>query len=166
MQTAFIGLGSNLGDTLENLFQARTYLKKVSGLKPGSMKYSRVYFTEPQGIKDQPWFANQVLSIECEPSMTPIKLLEDLLLIEKLMGRKREKCWGPRIIDLDLLLFGQQESCSESLTLPHPEITKRAFVLIPLLEINPDLTLPGGNLLKEYLQQLAFEIQDDKIWQE
>lgn len=165
MQTAYIGLGSNLGNTTDNLFQARTYLKNLSGIRPNSITASNVYFTEPQGLKDQPWFANQVLSIGCEKGLTAFELLENLLLIENLMGRKREKPWGPRIIDLDILLFKAEVINTRELTVPHPEMCKRAFVLIPLLELNPDLSLPDKTLLRDHLKELVFEIQGDKIWQ-
>lgn len=160
--TAYISLGSNMGDTYLNLSLAINFIKKLPWIS--SIETSSVYETEPLGLKDQPWFANQVAKIT-STGLTPISLLRELLKIEKLLGRKREIKWGPRTIDLDLLLFDREVINSPELILPHPRLKQRAFVLIPLLEIEPELILPNGERLKIYLEQIDFTIKGNKIWQ-
>lgn len=162
MATAYISLGSNMGDPRENLYNAINYLKKDPNLS--ILKTSSVYFTEPQGLKEQPWFANQAIKLNVN-RFTPITLLQKLLKIENMMGRKRDIRWGPRIIDLDLILFDNFIIHTSELILPHPRMFQRAFVLIPLLEIEPQLTTPGGKKIKLYLEQLKYKIRGNKIWQ-
>ncbi len=161
-KTAFISLGSNLGDTFLNLSHALTYIKKIPNVL--SIQSSSVYLTEPLGLKEQPWFANQVAKVTLT-DVTPISFLRELLKIEKFLGRKREIRWGPRTIDLDLLLFDKEIIESEELTLPHPRLTHRAFVLIPLLEIEPEAVLPNGEKLHCCLKKIDFYIKGNKIWQ-
>lgn len=161
---AFIGLGSNLGEPAENLRRAVALLREIPGLV--SIETSQVYFTEPQGVKDQPWFANQVAKATCSANWTAQGFLQRLLDLEISLGRQREERWGPRLIDLDLLLFGTREMCSPDLVLPHPRIGERAFVLVPLLDIEPGLCLPDGRYLSTMLDQLPYRVEGDIIWQD
>lgn len=167
MVTAYIGLGSNLGEQPEkNLYLAREALA-AQGLDPVAV--SRVYRTEPQGYADQPWFANQVAALSCPQDMTADALLDILLNTEKGLGRVRSADpalrYGPRVIDLDLLLFGNQEVRTPRLHVPHPRMTERAFVLIPLLELSPTAALPGGALLADFLNRLVYTLDGLNIHQ-
>lgn len=135
----YLALGSNLGDRCDNLRQA---LDKISE-KVRILKVSSVYETPPWGYIDQPVFYNQVL---CgHTSLTPLDLLTFVKEIESEMGRVKNFQNGPRLIDIDILLFGEQRVNSERLVIPHPRMTERAFVLLPLSEIEPDLVIPGIN---------------------
>ncbi len=147
----FVGLGTNLGDREENLALARQQLTALSS--SAIVVCSSIYPTLPWGRTDQPEFLNQVVSIDTR--LSPRELLQELLYIEEIMGRKREEYWGPRIIDLDLLLYGDQVINEPDLVVPHPWLTKRAFVLTPLLEIAPDLKMPDGRYLREILANLS-----------
>ena len=160
---AFISLGSNLGDPEDNLRQARDYLNDLQEARLGPC--SPVYFTEPQDVRNQPWFANQVVVLDCAPTWTALELLRMLLEIEDRMGRVREQDKGPRIIDLDLLFFGSRQYESSELTLPHPRLHERAFVLVPLQDIAPDLVFPDGTSLSKALARLSFQVQNRRIHQ-
>ena len=138
---------------------------------------SNVYFTEPQGFKDQPWFANQVLALDCDPETDPLDLLLRLLSLETAMGRVRpdgdrdgagEAPWerfSPRIIDLDLLLFGDLVLGARPLTLPHPRMHERAFVLVPLLELDPDVVIPGKGPASRALAGLTYRREGERLFQ-
>lgn len=160
---AFISLGTNLGDLEANLRQARQALTRLPEARLGAC--SPVYFTEPQNVREQPWFANQVVRLDCGPTWTARELLRALLETEDRMGRFREQDKGPRIIDLDLLLFGSQRLASPHLTLPHPRIRERAFILVPLHDIAPTLVFPDGTRLLEALARLSFHVQGRCIYQ-
>ena len=164
-QAAFVSLGSNMGDSPALLARAREALDGLPGLRVAAC--SSVYRTEPQGLPDQPFFLNQVLRLDCGAATGPEALLLCLLELETRLGRRRgnEARFGPRPMDLDLLLFGNQRMKTERLTLPHPRMLERAFVLVPLLEIAPDLTLPHGITVKEALQRIAFTRVRDTILQ-
>ena len=160
---AFISLGSNLGDLEGNLRQARENLGDLHEVRLRTC--SPVYFTEPQDVRDQPWFANQVVALDCGPIWTALELLRTLLEIEVRMGRVRGQDKGPRIIDLDLLLLGSQCHESPELALPHPRIRERAFVLVPLRDIAPELVFPDGTSLSKALARLSFQVQNRRIHQ-
>ena len=138
---AFIGIGSNLGSAKENCEQAIIHLQKCSSIS--LLAQSSYYKTAPVGVTDQDWFVNSVAKIST--TSDPHKLLEQLLSIEKEMGRIPRKKWGPREIDLDLLYFDQQIICTETLNIPHPEIPNRRFVLEPLNELDPEGIHPQLN---------------------
>ena len=128
---------------------------------------SPVYRTEPQGRKDQPWFYNQVAHLACGLRWSAPALLEALLAIETALGRKRSgKALAPRCIDLDLLLFGTELCKNKQLCLPHPRMFERAFVLVPLRDIAPDLAFPDGRSLQNCLAALSYRIQADCIYQQ
>ena len=147
---AYIGLGSNQGDRLQNLAQALKHLDREAIVIEAR---SSVYETEPQGLREQPWFLNMVIRIST--TLSGGALLKTLLSVESQMGRVRQVRWGPRIIDLDLLLFGDEVISEPDLEVPHPRLQERAFVLIPLLELDAAVRLPNGTLLKEYLPEAA-----------
>lgn len=146
MSIAYIGLGSNL---LEPLKQVQLGIQGLAGLpRTELISVSSCYLSPPMGPADQPDFVNAVVKLSTQLSAT--HLLKRLLDLERLQGRCREnqQHWGPRVIDLDLLLFDDINLTLSLLTLPHPGILHRSFVCIPLLEIEPDLIMPDGTLLK------------------
>jgi 2-amino-4-hydroxy-6-hydroxymethyldihydropteridine diphosphokinase len=134
MSTAYLGLGSNLGDREANLNEA---LRRLAGTPGVTLRrVSRFILSAPWGVTDQPEFLNGVA--EVETSMGPEELLAALKEIERDMGRQPAPRWGPRLIDLDLLLFDHVRLRTPTLTLPHPEILRREFVWGPLAEIAPE----------------------------
>ena len=138
MAVVYVGLGSNLGDRREHIRQAIDLLGKEKGIRV--VMLSSMYETEPVGFEDQQWFANAVVRLETQ--LSPVALLRVLKTIEKTIGRMPTFRWGPREIDLDLLLYDQICMKSPELTIPHPRMHERAFVLIPLAEIAGDLFHP------------------------
>lgn len=175
MIAVYVGLGSNVGDRLANLRKA---IDRISKLNLEVTKASSVYETEPVGYAEQPWFLNQVIETKvlaegASPRGAHLIIqaecfLSDLLEIERGMGRTRDVANGPRVIDLDLLLFGDaiialpgtgDESPKVSktaITVPHPRMHERRFVLEPLCEIAPDLTHP---VLKKTCRELLARIE-------
>jgi 2-amino-4-hydroxy-6-hydroxymethyldihydropteridine diphosphokinase len=143
---AYIGLGSNLGDRRENLRRAIAELGEL-----GTLRVSSIRETDPVGVTDQPRFLNA--AVELETDLPPRELLDRLLAIERRVGRDRlhEERWGPRIIDLDLLLYADEVVEEPGLTVPHPRLHERRFVLEPLDELAPDLVLPHGRAIKDLL---------------
>ncbi len=131
-EIAYIGIGSNLGDRLKNCKDAVSKIDNHPKIKV--TKISSWIETDPVGYADQPKFING--AIEIKTSLSPVELLKALKQIEKEIGRKETFRWGPRIIDLDLLLYDSLTLKSEELTLPHPGMNERDFVKIPLQEIN------------------------------
>jgi 2-amino-4-hydroxy-6-hydroxymethyldihydropteridine diphosphokinase len=148
----YLGLGSNVGDRVGHLRAAREALA-ARGVEV--VASSSVYETEPQGeVRDQPDFLNACLTVETD--LAPEELLGVCKDVERELGRTLGGLrHGPRTIDVDLLLLGELEHRSEGLTLPHPEITTRRFVLEPLLELEPELTLPDGRRLADDLSSVA-----------
>jgi 2-amino-4-hydroxy-6-hydroxymethyldihydropteridine diphosphokinase len=138
MPTAYIALGSNLGDREETLASATEFLGRLGRVEARSSLYE----TEPVGFHDQPPFLNAVLALETK--LDPVALLHALLAIERELGRDRSHgvLSGPRTVDLDLLLMGETVMVGEELTLPHPALVRRRFVLAPLAEIAPELRHP------------------------
>jgi len=137
-KVAYIGIGSNLGDKVNNCLQS---IKKIGRLpKCKVIARSSLFKTEPQGVTGQDWYTNCVVKIRTK--LTPPELLQSLMNIELDMGRRRKKKWEARIIDLDILLFNQEIISSESLSIPHPLLHERRFVLEPLAELAPDLLHP------------------------
>ena len=148
----YLGLGSNVGDRREHLQDA---IRGLPGHGVTVLASSSVYETEPVGlILDQREFFNACLRIETEH--TPESLLDACKQVERELGREPGgPRHGPRPIDVDLLLLGSESYRSERLTLPHPEVTERRFVLVPLLELDPELTLGDGTRLADALAQLG-----------
>ncbi|NRD77493.1 2-amino-4-hydroxy-6-hydroxymethyldihydropteridine diphosphokinase [Bacillus sp. BRMEA1] len=136
---ACIALGSNIGDRYANLIDAIKMLTGFSDIH--LVNYSSVYETDPVGYEDQDQFLNMVMEIKT--TLNAQQLLERCLKVETDLGRKREIRWGPRTLDLDILTFNQENIETEKLVVPHPRMLERAFVLVPLSEMKPDLYLPG-----------------------
>ncbi|MEQ8176557.1 MAG: 2-amino-4-hydroxy-6-hydroxymethyldihydropteridine diphosphokinase [Syntrophomonadaceae bacterium] len=147
-RVVYLGLGSNLGDKKANLEKALEDLGSADGVR--ITRVSSLYQSEPWGVKDQDDFINQVIEIETE--LSALDLLHLLQTIEIDMGRQRVTKWGPRNIDLDILLYGDEVLRSEELQVPHAHMRERLFVLIPLQEINSEIVFPDdGTSLREVL---------------
>lgn len=157
---AYIGLGSNIGEKAQNLENARAEINQITGVKLDSV--SSLYVTAPWGKTDQEDFVNQVARIIT--SLPAGELLHRLQEIEIKMGRQRKEKWGPRIIDLDILLYGEEVLNSEELKVPHPYMRERLFVLIPLQEIDAALVFPDdGAILEEVLSRAKARDGNEKI---
>lgn len=141
MTIAYVGLGSNVGDRLDHLRRA---VAALDGPGISVRRVSSVYETDPVG-PPQPDFLNAVC--EVESTLSPRDLLAQLKEIEVALGRSPGERWGPREIDLDLLLYGNEVIEEQDMKVPHPEIDKRNFVAVPLLELAPELDLPNGRRL-------------------
>jgi 2-amino-4-hydroxy-6-hydroxymethyldihydropteridine diphosphokinase len=139
VNTVYLGLGSNLGDRRQHLAEAVRRLHAGPALQV--VKISPVYESGPVGMTAQPDFLNLVVQVAT--THAPHELLAECLRIETDLGRARGERWGPRMIDIDLLLYGDRRLNEESLTLPHPRMRERSFVLVPLAEIAPGLKLDG-----------------------
>jgi len=135
-QLAYLSLGSNVGDRTANLRAAIARLESLGQV----CAVSSFYETEPVDFTAQPWFVNCAIALETE--MSPSRLLQALLELEREMGRRRTQSKGPRTIDLDILLFGEQVIDEPGLTIPHPALAQRRFVLEPLAEIAPGVLHP------------------------
>jgi len=145
---AFIGLGSNLEDPTAQLALAVSELAQLP--ETTLVAQSAFYASRPVGPKDQPDFVNGAVWLRTD--LTPHALLDHLQAIEQAHGRERLRHWGPRTLDLDILLFGQETQDDERLVVPHRELANRDFALQPLLDLNPDLTLPDGRKVAELRQ--------------
>jgi 2-amino-4-hydroxy-6-hydroxymethyldihydropteridine diphosphokinase len=146
MTTAYVGLGSNLGDRERLIREAAELI--------GAVRLSTVIETEPWGYGNQPMFLNAVAEIET--GLTARQLLDHLLDVERRLGRERVGAqWGPRTIDLDLLLYGDERIDEPGLIVPHPRLTDRDFVLRPLNELAPLLKIPGNGTVQEALAGLS-----------
>jgi 2-amino-4-hydroxy-6-hydroxymethyldihydropteridine diphosphokinase len=154
--TAYIGLGSNLGDRQQNLQDAGAKIAQMAGVDV--IVSSSFYESEPVGYTEQGYFLNSVLKVST--TLNPQELLRGLQAIENELKRKRLFRWGPRTIDLDILFYGQEVIQEEGLVIPHERLHTRAFVLVPLKELAPDLVHPGsGKTIGEHLQVLEKEGQ-------
>jgi 2-amino-4-hydroxy-6-hydroxymethyldihydropteridine diphosphokinase len=164
LSTAYLSVGSNLGDRRANISQAIDALAQ-RGIRV--VKTSSIYETEPVGFRDQGWFLNCV--VEVETSMEPEELLVSILQIEESSGRRRSAQsvpMGPRIIDIDIILFGEHIIQSDDLQIPHPRMASRKFVLVPLDEIASEAKHPRVN---KTIHQLLGETPDHSIvkpWKE
>lgn len=152
MEKAYLSLGTNVGNREKNLREAVNLLHQIAQIKVRGV--SSIYETVPWGYKEQNDFLNLCLTIKTE--FPPEKLLTVCQQIEDDMGRVRKEKWGPRIIDIDILLYDNLELETPKLVLPHPRIKERAFVLVPLQELNPNLVI-AGETIKELLEQVPTE---------
>ncbi len=152
---AYIGIGSNLGDKLNQCEKAISEILKVDRHK--LLAKSSFFKTPPLGYTSQDWFVNGVIKIETD--LKAPELLQSLKAIETQCGRKGTFRWGPRMIDLDILFFDDAEIHTEELHIPHPLIQDRQFVLIPLVEIDRDLLHP---VLKKTVQELLSQLKEDQ----
>ncbi len=149
---AYIGIGSNIGDRLSYVQQSVAMLSSFEGVK--ILDTSGFYETEPYGYKEQNWFVNAVAKIET--TLSPVELLRICQSVEEKLGRVRSQKWGPRTIDLDILLYGDVVIQNEFLTIPHPGMTDRAYVLVPMLEFDEDILHP---VLNKTILQIHSELE-------
>jgi len=149
-KTAFVGIGSNLGDREDNLRLAVELLSAEDGVVVTAV--SEIRETEPVGPVEQGPFLNGAVRIETD--LGPRELLERLLAVEQRLGRVREERWGPRTIDLDLLLYGDEILDEPGLTVPHPRLHERRFALEPLVDLAPSLEIPGRGQISALLAEL------------
>jgi 2-amino-4-hydroxy-6-hydroxymethyldihydropteridine diphosphokinase len=143
--TAYVGLGANLGD------REATIRAAVAAL-PGVVAVSSLLETDPVGVVDQPGFLNGVAALET--GLSARELLDTLLAVERALGRERRERWGPRTIDLDLLLYGGEAIDEPGLTVPHPRLHERRFALEPLAELAPEALIPGRGRVADVLAEL------------
>ena len=148
--TAFVGIGSNLGDRESHLSRAVELLSTADNIEVSAV--SQIRETEPVGPVEQGPFLNAAVRVETE--LAPRELLDLLLEIEERMGRVRRERFGPRTIDLDLLLYGDEVVDEPGLTVPHPRLTERRFALEPLSDLDPGLTIPGSGPISALLAEL------------
>jgi 2-amino-4-hydroxy-6-hydroxymethyldihydropteridine diphosphokinase len=146
----FVGLGGNVGDRASYLRGAVAGLAAAPGISVS--RVSSIYESEPWGQLDQPSFLNAV--VEIATLLEPIQLLITHQAIESSLGRKKRYRWGPREIDLDLLLYGDRHISRRGFDVPHPSMYQRTFVLVPLSELEPTLTTPAGDALEEQIRRL------------
>ncbi len=150
---ALVGLGGNVGDSLGILRKA---LRDLDALAQTRLLHaSRMYRTPAWGVTKQADFINAAASLET--TLEPRALLDGLLDIERINGRERRERWGPRILDLDLLLFGDCVIDQPGLHVPHPHLHERAFALLPLLDVDPQASIPGRGRARDILATLAYE---------
>ena len=147
MPRAYIGLGANLGDREAMLRRAVALLGARPGVEVAAVSSLRE--TEPVGVVDQPPFLNGAVAVDT--SLAARELLGELLAVEQALGRVRRERWGPRTVDLDLLLYGEDIVDEPGLTVPHPRLHERAFALEPLAELDPALVVPGRGGVGELL---------------
>jgi len=150
MHTVYLGLGSNQSDPINQIKNATELIEKIETSK--IIKKSSLYESLPVGYLDQPNFINQVISLQT--SLSPAELFERFQQIEFQLKRVKKIVNGPRTIDIDILLFNQEIILTKDLTIPHPRMLDRAFVMIPLLEIEPNILVPKISNLKEILGKL------------
>jgi 2-amino-4-hydroxy-6-hydroxymethyldihydropteridine diphosphokinase len=154
MERVYIGLGSNLETPLQQLNSALIALAALP--KTTLAGQSSFYISDPLGPADQPRYVNAVAALDTQ--LSPLQLLDGLQAIEQNQGRERKaERWGPRTLDLDILLFGDRQLSEARLTVPHYHMHARAFVLYPLAELAPELRMPDGRPLTELLQHCPFE---------
>ena len=159
--TAYVSLGSNLGDRAGNLLLG---IRGIIDAGHEVTRLSQIYETEPVETFAQPIFLNMVAELRVEALLKPEELLEQLLGVEQLMGRTRDSIKGPRTIDLDLLLYGEHLVDNDRLTLPHPQFHRRRFVLVPLAELCPNLEHPVIHRTITELLQEATDRSEVKLW--
>ncbi len=149
----FIGLGSNLENPVTQVTTALLELERLDQCR--NLIHSSLYRSDPVGPPGQPDYINAVASLET--SLQPLELLDAMQAIEQQHQRVRIQHWGPRTLDLDLLLFGDQLINNDRLTVPHSYLQERNFVLFPLAEIAPNLSIPAGKTLPEYLKNCKID---------
>lgn len=158
MIVTYIGLGSNLGDSRQILAEA---VQKLATL--GQVKTSNLYQSPPMGPQDQPNYLNAVVQLNTD--LAALSLLDRLQAFEQDAGRVRLRHWGERTLDLDLLIYGNEQIQNERLTVPHVGVLERDFVLIPLLDIDPEIQVHGHRLKDlDIVKQSTLAVLDDSNW--
>jgi len=158
MAEVFIGIGSNVGPREENIRRAIVLLSQKAEI----LSVSSMYETEPMYLEGQRWFINCV--VKAKTKLTPREFLKCLKQVEVMLGREEGERYGPRTIDLDLLLYGDQVVSLEGLAVPHARLRERGFVLVPLVEIEPDLVVPStGRTVSQLLKELHCDKQVRKL---
>lgn len=152
---AILGLGSNIGDRIANITQAIDRLTSDGTVK--LVQRSRFYRTAPWGVTDQDWFVNACIAVKT--GVSPRELLARCQTVENDMARVRTRHWGPRNIDVDILTFGDQRITEPDLIIPHPRISERAFVLVPLKDIAPELKIDGSSIDQMLAKLDASDVQ-------
>lgn len=152
---AYLGLGSNIGDRRRHLREAIGRLGAAEGVN--LLRQSRVYETAPVGVTDQPEFLNMVVEVEIAEGMEARELLEVVRQIERDVGRTKRERWGPREIDIDVLLVGEERVREGDFEVPHPRMWERAFVMAPLAELAPEARGPTGETTAEIAKRLSRE---------
>lgn len=153
-ERVYIGLGSNLSEPLRQLQSAIEGIREIPATQVAAV--SPFYISDPLGPADQPRYVNAVAALDTE--LAPLALLDALQAIELEQGRvRKDERWGPRTLDLDILLFGERQLDEPRLTVPHYHMHARAFVLYPLADLTPDLRLPDGRSLSELLADCPFQ---------
>ncbi len=163
VEEVYLALGSNMGDRVRNLSQAIEALKQKESVR--WILASSFYESAPVGFEDQPDFINAVVKVET--GLSPLELLAVTQAIESELGREKTVRWGPRIIDVDILLYGKEKICEERLVIPHPRMSERAFVLLPLGEIASDLESSLLNLIEATKEKTGVTLQANgikRIW--
>ena len=150
MTRAYVGLGANIGPRETTLVRAVDRLRATDGIEV--LAVSQLRETEPVGVVDQPPFLNG--AVELETALAPRELLDVLLEIERALGRVRHERWGPRTVDLDLLVYGDEIVDEPGLSVPHPRLHERRFALEPLSELAPELDVPGLGRVSDALSAL------------
>ncbi|QMU09938.1 2-amino-4-hydroxy-6-hydroxymethyldihydropteridine diphosphokinase [Mammaliicoccus lentus] len=154
MHTAYLGLGSNIGERELQLEQAVTFLNSEEGIKVTQV--SPIYETKPVGYTEQPDFLNMCIEISTE--LEALDLLKVCMMVEQQLHRVRNERWGPRTIDIDILLYDQSVIQSPDLEVPHPRMTERAFVMVPLNDIASNVVEP---ISKKYIWELL--LNDEQV---
>lgn len=157
---SFIGIGANEGRPVAQCLEAIERMHAAPGVRV--LRRSSLYRSEPVGLREQDWFVNAV--VEIRTVLQAGELMQVLQAIERMMGRERDVRWGPRVIDLDILLYGQQVIQTPDMNIPHPEFHKRRFVLMPFHEIAPYVMHPAfGVSIHGLLERLSDELQVELI---
>lgn len=150
VNVAYLSLGSNMGNKEDTLKQAVDLTSKIAGVK--LLKKSGLYQTDPVGYVDQDLFLNAVIKVET--TLTALELLRKLQDVENALGRKRTIRWGPRTMDIDILLYNEEIYQEPDLIIPHPQMHNRHFVLVPLCEIEENIAIPGMGFVGDVLKDL------------
>lgn len=163
MHDVYISAGSNSADAAQKLAQAQAALAGLEGVRIAAI--SPVYLTEPQDYAEQPWFHNQAAHLRVADMWRPRPLLAAMLAIEAQLGRQRGAIrFGPRAIDLDILLYDNLVLTDADCLVPHPRLRRRAFALLPLLDIAPDLAF-NGKTVRQWLADLNWRLEGRRIFQ-